>query len=128
MRLLLDSHALLWFLANHPKLSSTAKNLIADPNNTLLLSLASVWELGIKVSVGKLSLADPFDVFIQQAIGRTSAVILPIELAHTLTYPTLPLHHRDPFDRLLIAQAITEQVSVVSNDAAFDPYPISRLW
>src|SRR5579872_5414533 len=105
MRLLLDSHALLWFVWNHANLSATARTLITNPKNTLLLSAASIWEIAIKVSIGKLTLADPYDVFMSQAISTTGLTILPIEVRHAAVLTTLPFHHRDPFDRMLVAQA-----------------------
>ena len=128
MRLLLDTHALLWFAWNHPSLSVTARQLITDPNNELLLSPASYWEVAIKIGVGKLTLTTPFVDFIEGRIAKLRLVVLPITPAHTAPLTSLALHHRDPFDRLLIAQAISEQVPLVSSDQRFDAYNIARLW
>jgi PIN domain nuclease of toxin-antitoxin system len=128
MRLLLDTHALLWFVWNHPNLSATARNLMSDPTNTLLLSAASIWEIAIKVSIGKLTLADPYDVFMQQAIRTTALTLLPIEVRHAAAMTALPFHHNDPFDRMLIAQALVEKLTLLSTDALFDAYGVPRLW
>jgi PIN domain nuclease of toxin-antitoxin system len=128
MRLLLDTHALLWFVWGHANLSATARSLISDPKNTLLLSAASLWEIAIKVSIGKLTLAGPYDVFMNQAILTTGLGILPIEVRHGAVLVGLPLHHRDPFDRLLVAQAAVEKIPLLSADPVFDAYPITRIW
>ncbi|HVC96705.1 MAG TPA: type II toxin-antitoxin system VapC family toxin [Pirellulales bacterium] len=128
MRLLLDSHAFLWFTWNHKNLSQIARAAIIDPTNEMLLSIASCWEIAIKVGVGKLTLTEPIDVFLPGAIADNGLTVLPVELRHVLTLERLPLHHRDPFDRILIAQAIVEQVAIVSNDKAFDSYPVTRIW
>jgi len=128
VKLLLDSHSLLWFVWDHPKLSTMARDLMANPRNELLFSMASLWEIAIKVSIGKLTLAEPYDVFMNQVIARNHLVILPITVRHTTMVVSLPFQHRDPFDRLLIAQAMVEQVPIISRDAAFDAYPVTRLW
>jgi PIN domain nuclease of toxin-antitoxin system len=128
MRLLLDTHALLWFVWNHSNLSATARTLMTDPNNVLLLSAASIWEIAIKLSVGKLTLADPYDEFMNQAISTTGVTLLPIEVRHTGVVTSLPFHHRDPFDRLLVAQSQVEAAPLVSAEAVFDGYGVSRLW
>jgi PIN domain nuclease of toxin-antitoxin system len=128
MRLLLDTHALLWFMEKHPKLSAVAQALMTDPANLLLLSPASFWELAIKVSVGKLTLADPYQLFIDQAIADLSLDVLPITTRHTAALIGMPFHHRDPFDRLLVAQALAEGIPIVSGDPALDPYGVTRLW
>jgi PIN domain nuclease of toxin-antitoxin system len=128
MRLLLDTHAFLWFLLNDPQLSSTAKLAISDPNNDIEISPASYWEIAIKIGLGKYSLPEPFDVFIERELANNHFRILHIEPRHTMVLTTLPFHHRDPFDRLLIAQAMIENVPLVSCDSIFDAYPINRLW
>jgi PIN domain nuclease of toxin-antitoxin system len=128
VRLLLDTHTLLWFVENDPKLSPKALDALADPNNDLLLSPATYWELAIKVGLGKYQLSEPLADYLNETIRLYELIILPIDVQHAATVSTLPQHHRDPFDRLLIAQAIVEEVSLVSGDAAFDAYPITRLW
>ena len=92
------------------------------------MSAASLWELAIKVSIGKLALAQPYDIFIPQQLTDNAIEILPISLAHLSVVSTLPFHHRDPFDRLLIAQAMAEQLPIVSADTAFEAYSVKRLW
>ena len=128
MRLLLDTHALLWFGLDDRRLSATARGLIEDPANEITISPASYWEIAIKIALGKYSLAEPYQPFFEQVIAEYDLRILSIEIRHTAVLTTLPLHHRDPFDRLLIAQAIVEGIPVVSDDLQFDAYPITRLW
>jgi PIN domain nuclease of toxin-antitoxin system len=125
---LLDTHAFLWFITDDPKLSATGKATIADPANDILISPASYWEVAIKVSLGKYPLSVPFETLITQGIADNEFEILPIEPRHAAAVSSLPFHHRDPFDRLLIAQALVEQVPLVSADSTFDAYPINRLW
>lgn len=128
MKVLLDSHALLWFVWDHPKLSPKARDLMVDSQNDLLFSMGSLWEIAIKVSIGKLALAGPYEVFMKQVITTNHITILPVTVRHTATVASLPFHHRDPFDRLLIAQAMVEQVPIICGDTAFDAYPVTRLW
>ena len=128
MRLLLDTHAFLWFVLNDVQLSSNAWNLIADPANEIEISPASYWEIAIKIGLGKYSLAEPLGVFVEREVQTNQFRILPIEPQHVAPLTTLPFHHRDPFDRLIIAQAMTEQIPVLSSDTIFDAYPVQRLW
>ena len=128
MRLLLDTHAFLWFVQGDAQLSGKAHAHILDPGNEKLVSPASYWEIAIKISVGKYTLHQPYQLFIERGIFDNGFVILPIEPKHTAILTTLPFHHRDPFDRLLIAQAMVEQISILSADPALDAYPITRLW
>ena len=128
MRLLLDTHALLWFVSNHPDLSPNAAQLIADPVNKKIVSVVSLWEITIKVSLGRLSLALPLADFINVHLTPSKVQSLQIEVPHLLTLETLPHHHRDPFDRLLAAQALAENVSFISADPAFDSYGVQRIW
>jgi PIN domain nuclease of toxin-antitoxin system len=128
MRLLLDTHAFLWFVLGDAQLSSTARSYLLDSAHAKLISPASYWEIAIKVSIGKYTLNVPYELFTQRGIEGNGFEILPIELKHTVALTTLPFHHRDPFDRLLIAQAMAEHIPIISNDPAFDTYPITRLW
>jgi PIN domain nuclease of toxin-antitoxin system len=128
MRLLLDTHAFLWFLLDDPQLSATAKKLIADPNNDVEISPASYWEIAIKIALRKYELPEPFEAFMEREIAANQFRILHIEPRHVAPLTSLPSHHRDPFDRLLIAQAMTEAIPIVSNDAALDDYSVTRLW
>ena len=109
-------------------MSEKAEALIQDPGNRKFLSLASPWEVGIKVSTGKLTVSQPVDQFFAEELPANSVQLLPITLAHIARVSTLPLHHRDPFDRMLIAQSLTENIPIISADAAFDAYGITRLW
>lgn len=128
MRLLLDTHAFLWFVLNDSRLSSIARSAIANPDNTVLFSPASYWEIAIKISVGKYSIPGGFAEFIQQQIDGNDFTIQPVLVSHAAQVASLPFHHRDPFDRLLIAQSIVENVPLVSADGTFDEYSIDRIW
>jgi PIN domain nuclease of toxin-antitoxin system len=128
MKLLLDTHSFLWFIGGSSRLSRNARMLIEDVSNQSVLSLASIWEIAIKVSIGKLSLGQTFETFIPQQMSLNGIGLLEISFPHTAVVATLPFHHRDPFDRLLIAQAIVEQIPIVSCDTALDRYAITRLW
>jgi PIN domain nuclease of toxin-antitoxin system len=128
MKLLLDTHTFIWFIMGSPNLSATARVLIEDVTNEKSLSVVSIWEIAIKLSIGKLTLAAPFDVLIPQQISLNGFELLNIEIDHAAVVATLPFHHRDPFDRLLIAQAMVEKMPIVSIDAAFAVYPVTRLW
>lgn len=124
---LLDTHTFIWFAFDDPQLSPTAKNQI-ESADVVLLSIASVWEMAIKVSTGKLVLPAPVEDFVTEHLDRDSIRLLPIEMPHLALVSRLPMHHRDPFDRLIIAQCLTENMAVVSADKAFDAYGVTRLW
>lgn len=126
MKQLLDTHTFIWFVMGNPRISTEVRTQIENKEN--LLSTASVWEMAIKYSSGKLSFGLPFEVFIEQQISNNGIDLLEIRTAHINVIATLPLHHRDPFDRLLIAQAMVEQIPILSADSAFDAYSIQRLW
>ena len=128
MQLLLDMHTFLWYIFGSVQLSPTAQGLLQDPANDKFLSIASPWEVGIKVSTGKLALSRPLEAYFTEQMGLNSVQMLPITLAHVAAVSTLPFHHRDPFDRLIIAQSLTENIPIVSADAAFNAYGIVRLW
>jgi len=128
MRLLLDTHPLLWFALKDPKLSQTAMSLIVDPANEKLVSPASYWEVAIKISTGKYALTQPYEIFMRAAIDLNGFLYLHIEPRHTSALTKLPYHHRDPFDRLLVAQALIESIPILSGDATLDAYGIKRLW
>lgn len=128
MKLLLDTHSFLWFISGSDSISSTARALIEEPSNQPLFSIASLWEMAIKLSIGKLSLAQSFETLIPQQMKLNGIELLSIEIDHVATVAKLPFHHRDPFDRLLIAQAMVEQIPIVSADSAFSAYAIECLW
>ncbi|HJT32629.1 MAG TPA: type II toxin-antitoxin system VapC family toxin [Pirellulales bacterium] len=128
MKLLLDTHALLWFALNDPLLSATAMSLLVDARNEKLVSPASYWEIAIKISIRKYALTKPYEVFMHEAIDQNGFAYLHVLPKHTAVLTTLPFHHKDPFDRLLVAQAMVENIPIVSNDLALDAYGITRLW
>jgi PIN domain nuclease of toxin-antitoxin system len=127
---LLDTHSLIWFALDDPRLSVTARELIEDPANEVMISPASLWEIAIKVSIGQLSLNRPYKDFVDECLKPDIFLILPIEPDHVtrLASMTFPTGHRDPFDRLLIAQAIVEDIPIIGADVAFDAYPVRRIW
>ncbi len=128
MRALLDTGAFLWFISDSDKLSAKARQYIADLNNELLLSVVSLWEIAIKTSLGKLELLRPFDQLMAGQLKQNAITILPIEVHQLSRLIDLPFHHRDPFDRLIIAQSITERLPLISSDNAFSQYPIQLIW
>jgi PIN domain nuclease of toxin-antitoxin system len=128
MKVLLDTHAFLWFVTDDPRLGSVAKSSIQDPTNERILSAASLWEMAIKFSLGKLKLAKPFATLIPEQLAANVIQILPIQLSHVVAVAGLPFHHRDPFDRLLIAQAIVEGIGLLSAESVFDAYGVKRIW
>ncbi|PSR17400.1 PIN domain nuclease [filamentous cyanobacterium CCP3] len=127
MRILLDTHTFLWFVNDSPELSTDAAELL-ESDVDLLLSTASLWEIAIKVNLKKLSLPDDYERFIPQQIALNDIEVLPIAIDHLNVVAKLPLHHRDPFDRMLIAQAMQEGIQVVSVDTKFDAYSVERKW
>jgi PIN domain nuclease of toxin-antitoxin system len=126
MKLLLDTHILLWYLGNNPKLPEIWKRCIEDRHNSITVSMASLWEITIKVSLGKLELLDDLTT-IENILRQQSISLLPIRTPHLLNLLNLPFHHRDPFDRLIIAQAQAEQLTMVSDDGMFAAYSVSLL-
>ena len=128
MKLLLDTHTFLWLVEGSPNLSAAAQAALADPAHDLYLSVASVWELAIKTGSKKLTLSDPLDVFVGKWTVTYQTTLLPVDTQHALAVVGLPDHHRDPFDRMLIAQAQVEGMTLVSADAKFAPYPVPILW
>jgi PIN domain nuclease of toxin-antitoxin system len=128
MRVLLDTHAMYWYIEGDPQLSATARTVIQDASNEILISPASYWEIAIKISIGKWKLNRTYEEFIDLALNKYGFRVLPILPTHTAMVIGLPFHHKDPFDRLLVAQALVESIPIVSNDAALDAYGIKRLW
>lgn len=128
MRLLLDTHTFLWWVGAGRKLSKKAHAAIASPRNECFVSIASGWEIAIKVSLGKLRIEGALDRFVPEQIGANGFRPLPIDLKHTARVAALPFHHRDPFDRLLVAQALEEDLAVVTADPVFARYGPKRIW
>ena len=128
MHTLLDTNSFLWFISGSDRLSNNAQNFIADSSNELVLSVASLWEIAIKISLGKLELLRPFEQLMREQLRENAIDILPIKLAHLSKMIDLPFHHRDPFDRLIIAQALTEGFPVISSDTIFKNYVVEVVW
>ncbi|WP_395094776.1 type II toxin-antitoxin system VapC family toxin [Armatimonas sp.] len=128
MRLLLDTHALLWYIWGDSNLTAIARKAIEDPHNIIYVSTASQWEITIKYSLGKLILNLSLPDFLAKRIDGNGFLTLPIERTHLLTLASLSMHHRDPFDRILIAQSIAEVMPIISGDAALDAYSVTRIW
>lgn len=128
MRLLLDTHTFIWYVTDNPRLSAHVKLLIEDENNEKLVSIASIWEMAIKHSIGRLNFTLPFMEFVRQQLTVSNIGLLEINIQHIEVVASLPLHHRDPFDRLIIAQSMAEQIPILSVDAIFDAYAIARVW
>ena len=127
MKLLLDTHIFIWWADEPEKLSPTVLSALEDNGNELLVSVASVWEMQIKVQLGHLRLSLPLKQLIESQQDANDLRILPVALTHALALDALPPHHKDPFDRLLIAQSIEEQATLVSADSQFSAYPVKLL-
>ena len=125
MKLLLDTHVFIWWDSQSTSLSASMRAVCEDPENTLYLSMVSVWEMQIKAQIGKLDLDRPLPLLISDQLESNSVKILPIELPHIFALGTLPMHHRDPFDRLLISQAQSEGLVLVSDDAIISQYDVT---
>ena len=126
MQLLIDTHILIWFLEGNNLLLQPRRQIISNSQNEILVSIASVWEIAIKISIGKLTLANPLADVIKQ-ISIEDIEILPISPEHTLQVSTLPFHHRDPFDRIIIAQSQVESLPIMTDDGEFGNYGIKIL-
>jgi PIN domain nuclease of toxin-antitoxin system len=128
VRLLIDTHTLIWAMDDPTKLSGPATTALQDPLNDLLLSAATVWELAIKIGQKKLVLSLPYRQWMDKVIADLELTILPVTVEYAERQAALPTYHKDPFDRLIIAQALVEGVSIIGADPIFDNYGIIRLW
>ncbi len=128
MRVLLDTHALLWWLAGDKRLSKRARAIVADEENEIFVSAASSWEVATKHQIGKLAEAGPLVVHFAREIRQQGFSELPISLDHAQVAGSLPGEHRDPFDRMLVAQAREEKMALVSSDEVFDGFGVERVW
>ena len=126
-RVLLDTHAFLWWVTDDERLTKRARAAITGADH-VFVSVASCWEMAIKMSIGKLTLSQPLDRFLAEHLGNNQFTLLPIELAHSAAVATLAFHHRDPFDRLLAAQALYQKLPLVSSDPVFRKYKVKRVW
>jgi PIN domain nuclease of toxin-antitoxin system len=127
MRALLDTHTFLWAISKDKKLSRRAGELFIGPSD-LWLSVASIWEILIKVQIGKMPLPEPAGPYIVKKMAENKIEALPVSLDHVLQVEALPVHHSDPFDRILIAQSLEEKLPLVTGDRAFSLYPIELIW
>ena len=127
MKLLLDTHTFLWWDSEPEKLSRRALELCQNPENTLVLSVASIWEMQIKIQLGKLQIKIPLEEMISQQ-QKNGIEILPVEASHIFAVESLPNYHKDPFDRLIVAQAIVEDAILVSADPLISQYPVTVEW
>jgi PIN domain nuclease of toxin-antitoxin system len=128
MTYLLDTHTFLWYIMDQAQMTGKILSIVNDRQNQIYVSHASLWEIAIKVSIGKLHLPKPFEQFVYDQIIQNNFRTLSIEPRHINVVVQLPLHHRDPFDRLLVAQASTENMQFISRDPIFDDYAVQRLW
>jgi PIN domain nuclease of toxin-antitoxin system len=128
VKLLLDTHAFLWWVAASKELSRKARSAIGSARNECYVSVASAWEIAIKVSLGKLRIEGALDRFLPEQLAANGFLALPIDLRHAARVATLPFHHRDPFDRLLVAQALEEELAVLTADLVFARYGVNRVW
>ena len=128
MRALLDTHAFIWWVTDNSQLSSIARGIIADPNNVLFLSAASAWEIVIKVRLRKLNLPEPPEIYIPSRLTINRFEGLPIQMVHALQVTNLPDLHRDPFDRIIIAQSQVEKMPIVTVDSQITQYPVDVIW
>jgi PIN domain nuclease of toxin-antitoxin system len=128
VRLLLDTHVVIWAVDDPTNLSGVATTSLQDPSNELVVSAATIWEMAIKVGLAKLSLSQPYRTWMSRALADLGAAILPITVDHADVLVGLPRHHRDPFDRLIIAQSLVEGIAIVSADGQFDVYGVHRTW
>jgi PIN domain nuclease of toxin-antitoxin system len=128
LKILIDSHAFIWSVAEPERLSARALRVLTHPDYELMFSMASLWELTIKIASGKLTLAGSSVRDIVATLRKNGVGILPIRIEHILRLETLPLHHRDPFDRLLIVQAMEDDLTILTNDAQFRHYPAKLIW
>lgn len=128
MRALLDTHAFLWWTTDDARLSDQAREIFADSRNELFFSAASGWEIAIKAALGKVEVPEDLEKFMAEQLSRNAVQVLPIHLSHALRVYTLPNHHRDPFDRLLVAQSLIEKVPILSADPYISRYPVGTIW
>lgn len=128
MKVLIDTHVFIWWTSDQMKLSAYVYNLLTDASTEAILSIASIWEMQIKLSLGKLTFKTALPELVENEVKRNQIKLLPINLTHIYALSNLPNHHRDPFDRLLIAQAMNEKLALVSIDEKFDSYDVERLW
>jgi PIN domain nuclease of toxin-antitoxin system len=125
---LLDTHAFIWWIEDNVQLTKTVIKTISDPSNTIYVSAASIWEISIKIKIGKLKIEGYSEKFLKNQLIDNSFTFLPISLTHSYKVHELPLHHKDPFDQMLISQAISEKCPIITRDSLFDKYEVKTIW
>lgn len=128
MRALLDTHTFLWFAGGSSRLGMNAHTIIEDKSTRCAISIASLWEMAIKIALGRLDVGEPFSMFVSEQLEQSGIEVLNIRTSHLAHLIALPFHHRDPFDRLIVAQALVEEMALVSTDAILDAYGVTRIW
>jgi PIN domain nuclease of toxin-antitoxin system len=128
LRVLLDTHAFLWWIGDDPRLSERAREVLSDGDNDLVFSAASGWEIAIKARLGRLHVPGDLNTYLVRQLTENYTSVLPVHLSHALRVHALPDHHRDPFDRLLVAQAIVEEIPLLSADPRIARYPVEVVW
>lgn len=128
MRALLDTHAFLWWISDDVRLSERCRAIISDGANEVLFSAVSAWEIAVKAGIGRLAVPGDLENYVVEQVSRNRFELLPISIAHALRVSRLPHHHKDPFDRMLIAQAQVEKVTILTGDAQIARYPIRVAW
>jgi PIN domain nuclease of toxin-antitoxin system len=128
MKALLDTHTFLWWITDNPKLSSRVRKIISDGKNELFLSAASGWEIAIKAQLGRIKIPDKPELFISEQMVANAIQGLPIQISHALHVYNLPAYHRDPFDRMLVAQAQLEGLPILTDDPQISQYPVKVIW
>ena len=128
MKILVDTHALLWMLEGNPKLSKRARQILSSDANELLFSLVSLWEIAVKMQIGKLPGFGSSVAYIRDELAEHNIAVLPIRYEHILAMHGLPMHHTEPFDRLILAQAVVESLPILTHDRMFPAYPVKLVW
>ena len=128
MKVLLDTHTFLWFIMGNERLSKDARACIEDLNNEKYISIVSLWEIAIKTSLGKMGLSGSFETVIPKQLEKNGFEVFGITFEHLVLVSSLPFYHRDPFDRLIIAQSLVDIMSIIGVDTIFDSYSVSRVW
>lgn len=128
MKYLLDTHVFLWWVLDEPQISPTCRRIISDGANTIYFSAASAWEIAIKAQIGKLHLPNAPEIYVPDRLARNGMTALPITMDHALYTSTLPLHHRDPFDRVLVAQSRLEELPILTADSLIVQYEVRTVW
>jgi len=128
MRALLDTHTFLWWIIDNPQISSRVRDIMSNSSNELFLSAASCWEIAIKAKIGRIKLPDRPQIFVSQQMALNTIQGLPIQISHALHVFNLPHHHKDPFDRIIIAQAQLEKLPILTSDAMISKYKVKIIW